>query len=336
MSDRSEGKVPNTLVVAWMPFSPRSQLLAERLGADLHLVHYLRHSTPWLAPVRYPLQMMQTLSILWRERPALVIAQNPPFPCGLAVYLYGWFHPVRYALDWHSAAFAQIWDWAAPIQRFLARQALVNIVTNAHWQARLASWGAITTVLIDVPAQFPAAEPYPLEGAFTVAMVSTMAPDEPLEVVMQAASGLPDVRFYVTGDKARKPGAFLAQAPANVVFTDFLPREEYVRLLRSADAVMSLTTRDHTMQRGGCEAVWLGQPLITSDWPLLREAFHLGTVHVPNTVEGIQEGVGAVRAGRRELAQEMQRLQAERQQIWADFAHKFHLLGEGDENPFAQ
>ena len=46
------------------------------------------------------------------------------------------------------------------------------------------------------------------------------------------------------------------------------------------------------MQRGGYEAVSLGKPLITSHWPLLREVFSRGTVHVDNSTESI---IAAVR-----------------------------------------
>jgi glycosyltransferase involved in cell wall biosynthesis len=323
-------------VLAWAPHSRRSQLLAEQLGADMHFVHYLRESTPWLAPIRYPLQMIKTLWILRKTRPSFVIAQNPPFLCGLAVYLHGRFHAVRYALDWHSAAFERAWEWAVSIQRLLARRAVVNIVTSQHWQSLVESWGATATVLSDVPLEFPSTEPYPVQGDFAVAMVSTFSPDEPLDAILEAALQLPEIRFYITGDTNRKPRGVLDRTPANVTFTGFLPDNQYLRLLQSVDAIMSLTTRNHTMQLGGCEAVWLGQPLITSDWPLLRETFHHGTVHVANTVGGIRGGVLAVRARREELAREMKLLQDERRQMWDGFARQVRQLALGSENPLAQ
>jgi hypothetical protein len=121
-----------------------------------------------------------------------------------------------------------------------------------------------------------------------------------------------------------------------VTFTGFLPDDRYLGLLRSVNAIMSLTTRDHTMQQGGCEAVWLGQPLITSDWPLLRATFHRGTVYVPNTAAGIRDGVLAVRARREELAGEMNLLQCERRQMWDGFARRVRQLIQESENPFAQ
>jgi hypothetical protein len=42
---------------------------------------------------------------------------------------------------------------------------------------------------------------------------------------------------------------------------------------------------------GAFEAVALGKPLITSNWPILQDYFSLGTVHVPNTVEGLVKGI---------------------------------------------
>jgi glycosyltransferase involved in cell wall biosynthesis len=49
------------------------------------------------------------------------------------------------------------------------------------------------------------------------------------------------------------------------------------------------------MQRGACEALSLGKPVITSDWPILREYFSQGAVHVPNDWDSIRRGVEEVK-----------------------------------------
>ena len=82
-----------------------------------------------------------------------------------------------------------------------------------------------------------------------------------------------------------------ANRPANVTLTGFLPDTAYAGLLTSADAVMTLTTRDHTMLRAAYEAIYQGTPVIVSDWPLLRSAFDEGAVHVANTSSAIAEGI---------------------------------------------
>jgi len=48
---------------------------------------------------------------------------------------------------------------------------------------------------------------------------------------------------------------------------------------------------------GAFEAVSLGTPLIISDWPILRNYFSLGMVHIPNSVGGVCEGVRRLREG---------------------------------------
>jgi hypothetical protein len=135
---------------------------------------------------------------------------------------------------------------------------------------------------------------------------------------MAAAAALPQVQFYITGDPIRAPRALLGQQPANARFTGFLPDPAYFGLLRAVDVIMVLTTDDHTMQRGACEAVSLGVPIITSDWPILRAYFHRGTVHVDNSARGIQAGVLRAKAEHEHLQREIRALQAERRQEWRD------------------
>jgi hypothetical protein len=70
------------------------------------------------------------------------------------------------------------------------------------------------------------------------------------------------------------------------------------------------------MQRGACEALSLGKPIITSDWPLLQTYFHKGTVHVANTSQGIREGVIKMREEYRRYQTEIKSLQLIQQHEW--------------------
>ena len=108
----------------------------------------------------------------------------------------------------------------------------------------------------------------------------------------------------------------LSATPFNVQFTDFLPDESYYALLRSVDAVMCLTTRDHTMQRGACEALSLGKPIITSNWTLLRQYFHKGTVHVDNSTEGIRLGIKQLKDHYSQYQIGIEELQSNQQIEW--------------------
>jgi glycosyltransferase involved in cell wall biosynthesis len=283
--------------IAWAPYSRRSEMFARELGGPLHCVHYLRFQSPPHAPVKYVLQAVRTLQLLFRERPRAVHVQNPPFVCGLTVALYGWLTGSCYVVEHHSAAFGRIWDWARPFQKLVARRAATNIVTDGHWGEIVRSWGgrrspAHALVMHDAFLDLPEGRPFAVGPGHNVAFAGTFADDEPLDAVLDAARLVPEVGFYVTGDRAKVPPDVVAQAPPNVTFTGFLDvNGEYLGLLRAVDAVMVLTTRDHTLQLAGCEAIALGTPLITSDWPYLRDLFSTAAVYVAPTAESIRDGV---------------------------------------------
>jgi glycosyltransferase involved in cell wall biosynthesis len=158
----------------------------------------------------------------------------------------------------------------------------MTLVTDRHWADALSAAGAPVTVLPDVPTEYrPANGTHPGLDAhrFNLAVVNTWSPDEPLEELFRAAAAVPEATFHITGSTDGREEN-VRRAPANVRFAGFLADGDYYRLLASADAVVCLTTRDHTMQRGACEALSLARPIVTSDWPLLRDYFSAGTVHV--------------------------------------------------------
>lgn len=317
------------LAISWAPYSRMSSTFSKELGARLFCVHYLRFQSPPHAPFKYILQALRTLQILARERPRAIHVQTPPFVGGLVVDLYCRLTGAKFVLHYHSAAFGKIWDWALPLQKMLARRAVTNIVTNQYWADKVEGWGGKTLVMIDPFLELPQGEPYPVKPGFKVAFVSTFADDEPLEAVMQAARNMPDVQFYVTGDKRKKPASFFESAPVNVTFTGFLdPDRQYPGLLRAVDAVMVLTTRDYTLQLGGCEATAVKKPLITSDWPYLREVFSRGTAFVSDSAESIQAGIREIQGNYEHYSSEISRLRGEKQQEWDLRLHQLKQMME--------
>lgn len=306
------------LFLAWAKpsHSRRSQLMAQRLGIPLRRVHVLKMK-PYLAPIRYVAQAVLTLQVLFRERPRVVLVQAPPIFAPLFAWLYCALTGAHLVIDSHTDALqGPLWRWSWGLHGWLSRRALTTLVTNAHLQAVVAGYGAPSHVLTDIPSDLPTGRPYAFAHPFNVVMVSSFAPDEPLDEVVAAARQLPDVGFYVTGDPVQGFKRLPRELPSNLHLTGYLPDDDYYGLLRSAGAVMALTTEDHTNQRGACEAVWVNSPVITSAWPFLREMFHRGTVHVDNTAAGICEGVRHMRADHARLAREIGELQTERWEQW--------------------
>ncbi len=305
------------LMITWAPYSGRSEGLAQHLGIRNHCIHYLSFQRPWVAPVKYPLQAATTLRLLLRERPAVVLAQNPPPLAPLVAALYARATGGGFIMDSHSEPFfIRRWAWTLPLQRWLARRALATVVTNEHLAAIVRGWGAPALVAVDPPIVFPPLGPRRPAPEFTVVVVSTFAADEPIEAVLAAAQAVPDVRFAITGDLAYARPKWLATPPPNVEFTGFLQRAAYYPRIWHANALVVLTTYDHTVLRGAWEALDLGQPLVLSNWPILRQYFRRGTVFVDNTAASIAAAVREVRAREDALRAEMLALRDERRRAW--------------------
>ncbi len=286
---------PLFLVWAERHRGTRSAWLAEALGIeDLRYLSPTRERRLAGAWRKYPVQLAVSLAILARRRPRTVFVQSPPSFAAWVAFLYSWMTGTGYVIDAHSDAFERgIWTRPSWLTSLVARRAIATIVTNDHWASIVASRGGRAICVPSIPTTFPVGDAPPLAEGRNVAVVNTWARDEPLDAVLDAAARLPAVTFHVTGRASRVP-TLGRTIPANVRFTDFLAEDAYHALLRAADAVVCLTTRDHTMQNGACEALSHGTPIITSDWEVLRSYFSSGTAHVDNTAEGIADGIQTV------------------------------------------
>jgi glycosyltransferase involved in cell wall biosynthesis len=310
--------------ITWYPSCRRSDALAQALGGTSHLIHYLTFKKPLHAPIKYVLQAGDTIRRLRRERPRIVAVASPPVFAVLAVWAYCRLFSARYVIDAHTGVFDDSrWTWLLPLSRCLARQAAANIVTSSHLEAKVAAWGATAVVIGDVPVQFQASQPADLGQGAHIAVINTFSQDEPLDQVLAAAASLPEVTFHITGNPQHARNRYHAALPPNARFTGWLSDEAYTGLLLAARAVICLTTRDHTMQRGAYEAMALGKPLITSDWKLLRQTFSAGTIHIDNSADAI---VSAVRRTLRQGGELEHEMRALRRQRRSEFHAKLDML----------
>jgi glycosyltransferase involved in cell wall biosynthesis len=295
--------------------------MGECLGLDVRHVYVTARRGRYVAPFKYLAQAFMTLFLLIRHRYRLVFIQDPPIFAALPVYIYGLFTGTRFVIDSHTDALqASWWEWTLPLHRFLERRAITTVVTNDQLREMIEGWGERGFTLQDPPAQFNIPETTVLpESALNIVMVSTADYDEPVEEVLDAARQLPTVDFYITGDFTRSPRLqqIVDGAPDNAHFTGYL-REGYFALLAAADVVMCLSTEDNTFLSGDNEALWLGKPIITSDWPLLRAYFDQGTIHVDNSTESIVQAVVSMRDDLPAFKAGIQTLQKVRRAEWEE------------------
>jgi glycosyltransferase involved in cell wall biosynthesis len=318
-SEMSTGAKNERLFISWAPFCSRSDSIIKHLGGRSYMVYSPFWGSNYFTVIfKYLTQSVRTLWILLRDRPRVIFVMTPPVIVCFPVWLYTRLTKSCYLIDAHSGALIdRRWQSTMFLHRFFSRHAKATMVTNPHLQDFVQSWGAKAMIVRDVPVCFAEPSPMTLTGAFNITLVNTFTRDEPLELFLRAAEKLPDVQFYVTGPLAGADERVIKTAPKNVKFTGFLPNSQYVGLLLASDAVMCLTTREHTMQRGAYEAVYLEKPVVVSSTELLRKAFYKGAVCVDNTVEGIVTGVQEMREHLRERQEEVRSLRQEKLEQWS-------------------
>lgn len=316
------------LFVSWAPFCSRSDNIARELGGRSVMIYHGWWGSNYATILfKYFTQFVSTLVLLVRARPRVVFVMTPPAVACLPVLLYCTLTGARWVIDAHSATFNDArWAALAGFQRFLSRRAVTTIVTNTHWQALVRSWGARSDIVQDVPIAFAKPGGYELPNGPKIATVCTFTFDEPIESIFRAAALAPEVRFFVTGNPKRVPRELLSIIPPNLTLTGFLPDAAYVSLLEGCTAVLCLTRLDHTMQRAAYEAAYLGRPIITSDFGLLREAFSRGTIFVTDDPRSIADGVKRMVGESEAMLAEARELKSIKLRRWAQVRHEIAAL----------
>jgi glycosyltransferase involved in cell wall biosynthesis len=304
--------------ISWAQSCSRSDHTARELGGRSHMVYAARFgSHPATILFKYAVQWIRTARILKREQPDAVFVMTPPVVAALPAFWYAWRRGKQVVLDAHTAAFLHPrWRRWQPLQRLLCRRAATTLTHNEHLADRVRAAGGHVTIVPDVPIIFAERGTFDRPPGFVVAAVCSFNYDEPIAEILTAAEALPDVTFFVTGDPRHLDAGLKSRLPANVRLTGFLSTADYGDLITSANVVLTLTTRDHTMLRGAYEAVYQGTPVIVSDWPLLRDAFPMGGVHVDNTAAAIVRAVWRVQAEPARFRAEAGKLRQLRRSRW--------------------
>ena len=237
-------------------------------------------------------------------------------------------------IDVHTGAISK--PWSKNFSRLIMKRASLNIVINKEQQNYLIQNYQIRPIVLEDPipdftdilSSAKKQEGYKMEqkAIFNVAVISSFAYDEPLQAVFDAASQLPDVYFYVTGDKKNADKNVLIKKPDNVIFTGFLDYNTYVDLLQKVDVIMDLTTENTSIVAGAYEAVALEQPLITSNWIPLRRYFNKGTIYINNSSDEIRNAIMVAMTKKEELSKEMHQLKIERTKEWKEKISNFYYL----------
>jgi glycosyltransferase involved in cell wall biosynthesis len=326
--------------IVWAPYSPRSENLSELLNASLFLISH-KFKRKMYTPIKYPLLFIRTFYILKKEKPDIVFLQTPPIFCPLSAIIYYQYlkrGKRKYnatIIDAHAKSFDKPWSYFRTLNKLIMKRASFVIVNNAELQTEVfQNYGVRPILLTD---RIPSFEKYKSSSTkeikqhehektyndssnnnkpLRIAVIASFASDEPLGQVLKAASTLPWVEFYITGDKSLADRKLFKIKPQNVIFTGFMDYNNYLCLLEDVDSIMVLTNRSRTMLSGAYEALALEKPLIASNWDALKQYFNRGTIHIDNSSKQIEEAINLIQINKEELAKDMRQLKIERNNEW--------------------
>lgn len=313
--------------ITWWDYSSRAESIAIALNAELVFIGKIRRKKNlFVSFMLYFSYSYQNIKILRKIKPDILIITNTTWAVALVNFVYSKIAKVKLVLDSHSCAFDhEFIKYPLFLSLFFAKYSTVSFITNQSHYELLTKSGAKALILSDIPFEntFSAVNNKTLSDKFNICYICTFSYDEPYFEVFKAASELSDVQFYITGsyDMANlNPNDY-----PQVNFTGYINNNDYRTILKSADAIMTLTKNEDTMQRAGSESVSAGKPLITSGTKMLRNYFTKGAIFVDNTSNGIVEGVNKLRSNYEFYSFEILKFQEERRK---KFVNKLNEVKE--------
>lgn len=343
---RSPRKRSIPLLIAWAPFSPTLVEVGALVGGRVVFLNAL-FGRKIAAPLRYMFLSARTLSLIGKQRPRVVLAQNPPIFLALLLVLVRRFYRFRLVVDHHA-----IWSMKtlrqpllsqgiAALERFVSKRADANMSPNNSWTTELRARGATDPFTYHdfIPKSTPtpnrvmvwSSVPLP-PHRFLVIAAHGGHPQELLEDEIRAVGSLEDYLLVVTGKREK-----LAQRveksnpPENVIYPGYLDDARYESLKRSADVALSLSTELNTVPHAIHEFLAYGTPTIVLRDPLLRSLFDGAIVEIddarPQTVREALRRITEDSEFRRHLSENIDRNYETRLRMYEDEVSKLrHVL----------
>jgi glycosyltransferase involved in cell wall biosynthesis len=333
------------LLIAWAPFSPTLVEVGSLVDGRVIFLNVL-FGKKLAAPLRYAFLALRTLSLLVRQRPTVVLAQNPPIFLPVLLVLTKPLYRYKLIIDHHA-----IWSiktlrqpllsqGIAALERFASRHADSNMSPNNNWTRELRARGATDAFTYHdfIPKPTTAtqkdrewtANPLPPHH-FLVIAAHGGHPQELLEEEIAAVSGLQDYLLVITG-KREKLGHRIARLgpKSNVIYPGYLDDESYEALKRSADVALSLSTEINTVPHAIHEYLAYGIPTIVLKDSLLRSLFDAAIVEIddahPETVRTALKRVTEDSVFRSELSKNRDRNYQQRSAMYKDEVSKLRQV----------
>jgi Glycosyl transferase 4-like domain/Glycosyl transferases group 1 len=333
------------LLIAWAPFSPTLVEVGALVEGRVVFLNVL-FGKKLAAPLRYAFLALRTLSLIGKERPKVVLAQNPPIflPVLLALtkHLYRFKLVVDHHAVWSMKTLRQpiLSQGIAALERFASKHADANMSPNNSWTGELRARGATDPFtyhdFIPKPASIAGKDrewthnPLP-PHRFLVVAAHGGHPQEMLEEEIAAISGLQDYLLVITG-KREKLGHRIARLnpKSNIIYPGYLDDASYEALKRSADAALSLSIEINTVPHAIHEYLAYQVPTIVLKDPLLHSLFNSAIVEIddarPETVRTALKKVTEDTNFRTELHKNRDRNYEQRSRMYTDEVSKLRQV----------
>lgn len=268
---------------------------------------------------RYLYCMVETVQVILKEKPQIIVAQNPSIVLAILIVLLRKVFGFRAVIDAHNSGIypaegdSKVMMW---VSKWLQRLSDLTVVTNDHLRRVVEANKGRAVVLPDRLPDVPEVRMYPLNGRINLAYICTYSIDEPFMEVFHAARLLPgDVMIYVTGKYHDKIDS--STVPDNVRLLGFIPDNEFWSLLSSVDLIIDLTFRENCLVCGAYEAVALEKPIILSGTKTLRTYFTKGCIYVSPSSDSILNGIQEAIDKRENLYKDILKLKEELKDSWS-------------------
>ena len=286
------------LYIVWNPFQRRAESMAVAFDLKIKYFHFKWEEKGKLfKAISYVPKFCSTMYVLFKEKPKYVFVQLAPTPLLYAVAVYKMLSGNCYISDCHNTMlYDDHWiKW--PLAKELLRRSYITLVHNDDVREHANRLRIESRILRDplpvmtVSNQIQKIKGISLNETEYVIIPCSMAADEPVQELFDAARKVSDVLFVVTWFSERLPADLRTQAPKNIHFTGFLPEVEFNTLYANANAALVLSTREGTQPSGAAEAISLGVPLIVSELRTTKRLYKDAPLYVRNDVDSIASGV---------------------------------------------
>ena len=279
----------------------RNRSMSRELGVPLFVILSDRDRL-----ARYASCISRTVALLHREKPAVVICQNPSIVLTLLLLCLRSFFGYKVGIDAHFGGIDSSNGSEAPqwVLDYCNRTAELVIVTNESHAHHVRSLGGKEIICPDPLPDLSEHRGPGVEIPRKVFFICSFDIDEPYREVFHAAEilALEGFRFFVSGNY-RKVGITPDDFP-HVELLGFISEAEFYGHLFSSQVVVDLTDNDDCLVCGAYEALEAGKPLVLSRKKALEKYFTGGTVFTENQAAEIAVAVRIAYAERSRLEEE--------------------------------